>query len=180
MSSLVQEHPAQLDFRTSAAIAWNSLASLANERGDAAAAIGFAERAIAQQEQVLAALPGDRRARWLLAIHQGHLAYGLAHAARWDEAIAAARQAIANAGRQTSVLRMAAHAATLAALAPAGADATPRAERRESHAQVAVEALARIADVNRREAARLLADDRFASLRDRPDFQALRGQVEAR
>lgn len=182
-SALVAAHPTQLDFRIDLGATCNSLASLANERGEFAAAIAFAERAIAAQRAVLAVMPQHRRATSMLGIHYAQLAYGRAHSGDASGAVSAAAQAIDFAPRHVHVLRMAAQAATLACVREGGDAQLPAAERdqrAEAHGKLAVAALARLSEVNRKEALRLLADDRFAPLRSRADFQALQQRVANR
>ncbi len=167
---LVEEQPKQPMLRTELALAWNALASSANEHGRHAAAIDFAERAIAQQQAVLVGRPEDPRGRTILGLNQGQLAYALAREGRGADAVEAASAAIANAPKKVATLRLAAEAAARAAAAATGGDAT-------TYGGVAVQALHAIAELDGREARRLLGDRRFVGLAERDDFQDLRRRL---
>jgi serine/threonine protein kinase len=177
LETLVREQPGWLEFRIDLGAANNSLASLANERREHAVAAPFARRAIEQQQAVLQAVPQHRTARTMLGIHQAHLAYALAHRGDAPGAAEAARGTLANAPREMAALRLAAEAAVRAAQAAADDDL---ADAAAAHSTLAVEALAAIAAVNAKEARRLLADARFASLRGRDDFAALQARLGGR
>lgn len=177
LEGLTQQQPQHPDFRIDFGVAWNSLAALANERGESSQAVDFARRAVAQQEAALTISPQNRRARTFLGIHQGHLAYALARLGEADEAVGIAKAAIRNAPRQVATMRLVAEAGARAMQAVAAATERPeevRTSQAEAGARVAVEALTRIHEVQREEARRLLADERFAALRGRPDFEQLR------
>jgi serine/threonine protein kinase len=172
LQGLVDEMPDHMPFRLDLGVAWNSLASQANERGEAPVAVDFARRAIEQTEIVTARLPSDTRARKFLGIQHSHLADGEGALGHFAAAIAAVRATIHAAPQQVAALRLAARAA--ATVAAEAADAPTRTEG----AQVAIAALRCIAAVDGKEARRLLATARFAVLTDHPDFAALRQQVE--
>ena len=155
------------DYRIDVGAAWNSLAALANEQRDHAAAEGFARRAIAMQQEALEHEPEHARARKFLGTHYSQLAFALAHLGHGDDAVTAMRAAVENFPRHPGVIRLAAEAATVAA-SKSGA---------EEHARAAVVALEQLARVSPSEARRWLAATRFASLSDREDFRALRDRV---
>jgi tetratricopeptide (TPR) repeat protein len=165
------------------AVAHNSAALFANERGDHAAAAEHAQKAIEHQSAALANEP-DERLRALLGQHQANLAYALSHLGRTVEALVAAREVTKNAPGKIAALRMAAEAAAYVAAPPPvpGAVATdgPASGRDDEGAMVAAAALDCIFAVNRKEARRLLDDKRFASLRDHPAFQRLRERAAER
>lgn len=167
LEQLIAEQPEKNDFRVDVGAAWNSLAALANEQRDHAAAEGFARRAIAMQTEALQHEPEHSRARKFLGTHQSQLAFALAHLGRGDDAVAATAEAVKNFSRHPGVIRLAAEAATVAA-AHSGAD---------EHARAAVAALEQMARVSTKEARRWLADERFQSLSNRADFRALRERV---
>ncbi|MBL9077887.1 MAG: protein kinase [Planctomycetes bacterium] len=167
---LVEEQPDHRVFRIELAMTWNALASSANEHGRYADAIHHAERAVAQQQVVLAATPDDPMARTMLGLHQGLLAHALARVDRGTDAVAAAAAAIANAPNKVATLRMAAEAAARAAGSAAGNDAL-------TYGGVAVQALQAIAELDHGEARRLLADRRFRGLGGREDFQTLQRRL---
>lgn len=173
LAALIDEQPQHVDFRIDLGTAWNSLASLANERGEHAAAVDFARRAVSQQEAALQLSPQEARARTFLGIHQGHLAYALAHVGDGQEALQVAKAAIGNAPRLVATMRLVAQAGVRVAHAT-GTATSP--ELAEAGNQLAVAALARIGETQRAELRRLLADERFAALRGRPDFEQLRQQ----
>jgi len=168
---LVDEHPDHVEFRIELGVACNGLASVANEGRDWATALTWAERAVAAQEQALARMPQNRRARTFLGIHHGHRAFALAGLGRASDVPAAAAAALEHAPSQPAALRLAADAATRAAEASQGDVA-------EASGALAVRLLARIGELNRAEARRLVADRRFASLQQRADGKALRERLE--
>ncbi|MBK8098410.1 MAG: serine/threonine protein kinase [Planctomycetes bacterium] len=181
LEELIREQPEQLDLQVDLGGAWNNLAAMCNEHGDPHEAAQFAERAIACQQGVLAEAPETRRARLFLGMHHGQLALALAAIGQPAAATTAAREATRLATRHAPTLRLAAEAATRAANAVAADGSLPAAEREQASdacAGVAVAALARIGEVNRAEASRLLRDERFAALRGRADFAALLQQVQ--
>jgi serine/threonine protein kinase len=165
------------------AVAHNSAALFANERGDHAVAAEHAQKAIEHQRAALANEP-DERLRALLGQHQANLAYALSHLGRAVEALAAAREVTKNAPRQVAALRMAADAAARIAAPPPPAGAPtadkPATGRDDEGALVAAAALERILAVNKKEARRLLDDERFVGLRDHPAFQRLRERAAER
>ncbi|MBL8756118.1 MAG: serine/threonine protein kinase [Planctomycetes bacterium] len=175
MHGLVAEHPDHLDFRVELGVAWNGLASLHNEGGDAAAALVAADTAIAAQREVVARLPKHGRAHAFLGIHCSQRAYALARLGRHAEVAATAAEVIEQAPRQLAALRLAADAATRAAVGLTGDPAAA-----ENAASTAVRLLARLGDLDAAEGRRLLENRRFTSLRERPDAQRLRQRLEGK
>ena len=174
---LIEEQPKHTEFRVDLGTAWNSLASHANEVGQHAAAVDFARRAVAQQEAALQLSPQDGRARVFLGIHQGHLAYALAHVAEGPAALQAGKAALANAPRQVATLRLVAQAGVRVGRTTT-VEVTP--DGTEAGFQLAVSALEQIGEVQAKELRRLLPDQRFAALRGRTDFEQLCTQYEIR
>lgn len=167
LERLSREQPQRLDFLSDIGATYNNLAGIANEEGDHETARDFAVRAIGFQRRALDGAPENRRARRFFGMHQSQLALALANLGEPGPAVAAATEAANHAPKHHPTLRLAATAATIAA----------RVSSDPEHARVAVAALERIADVNVAEARRLVADDRFAYLRGREDFTALRELV---
>ncbi|MCU0866710.1 MAG: serine/threonine protein kinase [Planctomycetes bacterium] len=166
------------------AVAHNSAALFANERGEYTAAAEHAQQACQHQQAALAREPGDPRLLVLLGHHQANLAFALAHLDRSAESLAAARDATKNASGKVAALRMAAAAAAYLSAPPSPAGASvagePATGRDDEGARIAAAALEAILAVNKKEARRLLDDERFAGLSDHPDFRRLRQRAAER
>jgi serine/threonine protein kinase len=182
-TALLEAQPGATEPHVDLAVAHNSAALFANERGEHTAAAEHARQACQHQRAALAKEPGDPRLLVLLGHHQANLACALAHLGRSAEALAAAREVTQNASGKVAALRMAAAAAAYVAAPPPG-DAPPAdgpgAGHDEEGARIAAIALDRILAVNKKEARRLLDDARFAGLRDHPDFRRLRQRAAER
>ncbi|MCA8952079.1 MAG: serine/threonine protein kinase [Planctomycetes bacterium] len=164
LQALVREQPGDLALRLDLGGVYNNLAALANDDGEYAAARQFAENAIATQRVVIAGEPENRRARQFMGMHHSQLALALAQLGESAAAVEAAKTTALYASHHGATMRIAAEAATIAA----------RAADNEDYGRVAVAALACIANADRDEARRWLANERFAFLRDRADFTELR------
>jgi hypothetical protein len=113
-------------------------------------------------------------------MHHGQLALALAALGQPVEAVAAAQTALQWAPRHAPTVRLAAEASTRAASTAAALGPDPvagRGEPADGPARVAVAALEQLARLDRDLARRLVDDARFAFLRGRADFIALREQV---
>lgn len=183
-TALLEAQPEATSPQVDLAMAHNSAALFANERDDYAVAAEHAQQACEQQRAALARQPGDPRPNAMLGHHQANLAYALAHLGRSAEALAAAREVTTNAPRQVAALRMAAEAAAYVAAPPPPASAPaaddPATGRHDEGASIAATALECILAVNKKEARRLLDDERFAGLRDHPAFRRLRERAAER
>lgn len=182
-TALLEAQPEATGPHVDLAVAHNSAALFANERDEHATAAEHAQQACVHQRAALGKEPDDARLRVLLGHHQSNLACALAHLGRTTEALAAAREVTRNAPRQVAALRMAADAAARVAALPPPAGAAPTdlaATNRDEGASIAAAALERILAVNKKEARRLLDDQRFAGLRDHPAFQSLRERAAER
>jgi len=180
-TALLAAQPAATEPHVDLAVAHNSAALFANERGEHAAAAEHAQQACEHQRAALAKEPEDARLRALLGQHQANLALALAHLGRTAEALAAAREVPKHAPRMVAAMRMAAEAAAyIAAPPPPAGAAAPATGRDDEGALVAAQALEQILAVNKKEARRLLDDQRFTGLRDHPAFLRLRERAAER
>jgi hypothetical protein len=123
---------------------------------------------------VLRAAPEAAEARFRSGMHHGQLALALAGCRRHAELPAVVQRVLSEAPRHAPTLRLAAEAAAIAA-----ADPGPGADT-ERLGDLAVAVLERVADVDPKEARRLVANRRFAVLRGREDFERLVGRLGAR
>ena len=183
-TALLAAQPGTAEPHVDLAVAHNSAALFANERGEHTTAAEHAQQACEHQRAALAKEPDEPRLRALLGQHQANLAYALAHLGRGGEALVAAREVPGNAPGKVAALRLAAEAAAIAAATPPAAGAAGTDGRTDGQAdeaaRIAGSALEAILAVNKKEVRRLLDDRRFAGLRDHPTFQRLRQRAAER
>lgn len=165
---LLAAHPDALEPMAGTAMAHNSLAMFANERGESGTAADHSAKAVALQHRVVALSPESPNAMALLGMMNSNLAHALARLGRDAEAVRAAGEVLAQAPDRVTALRIASEAATRAAERLHSADAE----------RLAVTLLERIAELDPREGLRLLDDPRFASLGSRADVHTLRQRLE--
>mgnify|MGYP002784295750 CR=1 FL=1 len=168
---LLAAAPAHVEFCATFALIQDGLAALANEQGRHEAAMSHATKAVEHQRRVVAATHGEMRARVMLGMHQAQLAYAAARAGDLELALNTARQAVDNAPRAISALRLCADAATRVATADTELGAKPPR-------LLAIQILAQIAAVDAKEARRLVRGARFEALREEPAFQELVRKLE--
>lgn len=169
-SQLVEQAPAQLDYATLLATCTEGLAALANMQGRHESALEHAARAMDVQQRVVARIPGHSRERRLLGLIQAQFASAASRVGRHAEAVDLARKSVDNAPGLMTPLRLGADAAVRAAAAAEG-------ELRTSAGRVAVQLLARVAELDADAARELLRSRRFVPLHALPEFQALQQQL---
>lgn len=178
---LRQEQPDNLAFLIDFGGARNNLAAIANEKSEHAEAERQARMAIDCQRTVLARLPKNVSANFRMGMHHSQLALACGNQMDGKGTIEGVKGTMQYVARHPASLRLAAEGACVCAnkllsAADEDADAATIA-RADECAKFAVQALRKIAAVNSKEALRWVTHDRFASLRDRSDFQQLRAEL---